>query len=116
MKLYWSHKSLPELAHLPMKERDEIWRVAYLNSITSWRVWASWGVFILMLSIGISASYQFGDAGSIELIKIGIAGVVALTIAWPLVFASVRPYIQAEANRRSRQGSSNTSLERTRER
>ena len=115
MKLYWSHSSLPELAHLTKKERSDIWRAAYVDSFASWRVWLSWGLFVLLFALGFGVSYTYGANRSSELLKMGIAGAVALAVAWPFILASVRPFIRAEAERRVRERSSNKSLERTRD-
>lgn len=39
MKIYWSTKSVPELADLPKKDRMKIWRQCYLNVFQNWQTW-----------------------------------------------------------------------------
>ena len=41
MQIYWSLKSIPELAGLASAERRRAWRAACWNAYRHWQVWAS---------------------------------------------------------------------------
>ena len=39
MKIYWTHKSIPELKDLSMRERGRRWRSAYKSAFRHWQTW-----------------------------------------------------------------------------
>jgi hypothetical protein len=51
MKIYWSPKSIPELADLPGKERRAIWRAGFGYSIRHLRTWVGFSIFVALLAL-----------------------------------------------------------------
>jgi len=41
MRIYWTLKSIPELAELPPDQRRRRWREAYLEAFHYWPMWAA---------------------------------------------------------------------------
>jgi hypothetical protein len=40
MQIYWTLKSIPELAQLPRAERRRVWRHVYWKTFDHWQAWA----------------------------------------------------------------------------
>jgi len=62
MPIYWSLKSIPELATVPRAERDRAWRRAYGKTFRHWETW------VALLACGACAAlggYVGGQLGSV---------------------------------------------------
>lgn len=68
MKIYWTLKSIPELAGLTACERKRRWHSAYKSVFRHWQTWS--GVLLLGACAG-AGSYSFGLAGAVLLAAIG---------------------------------------------
>lgn len=52
MSIYWSLKTVPELAALSRKERDRLWRSIYLETFFHWPTWLALLFLIMLQGIG----------------------------------------------------------------
>lgn len=93
MKLYWSLKSIPELADLSKEKRDEVWKTCY---ITNWKV-----RFLpsLIMPVFMFAGILFALSYFHGFILIGaiIAGAVSgigWAIGWEITVNMMRPYVR----------------------
>ena len=93
MKLYWSIKSIPELADLPKEKRDEVWKTCY---ITNWKVrfLPSLIMPVFMASgilFALSYFYRFILIGAIIA---GAVSVIGWAIGWETTVIMIRPYLR----------------------
>jgi hypothetical protein len=51
MPIYWSYKSIPELASLSDVEREDIWHAASSRAHRRWETWAS-AIVIALIAAG----------------------------------------------------------------
>jgi len=92
MKLYWSCKSIPELAGLPKQKRKEVWAACHRKILPRY-IWVACIIGAVCAPAGsiIGESY-FGRIGGI--IGAGIAGGIGGLIIWEVEVAVARPYIR----------------------
>jgi hypothetical protein len=86
MQIYWSFKSIPELARLPSEERGRVWRAAIWKTTRRWQYWASLAGVVLCGEIG---RHIYGSIGTI------IAAVVSSFIFAQVATRLARPYMRA---------------------
>jgi hypothetical protein len=89
MKIYWTHRSIPELSGLSREESGRVWRAAYWRSLRDWRMWA-WLVGPVTLG-GLVGEWLIGHAPLGGAIGSGIGGFIFGVAASHLM----RPYIRA---------------------
>jgi len=95
MKLYWSCKSIPELADLPKDKRKEIWKTCRWNCVSSWPFWVSTiAIIVVWLVILRKLEYFYSDNHIIGLILDAIACALVGFILFQVEIALVRPYIR----------------------
>ena len=70
MKIYWSLKSVPELAGMSKKERKVIWRRCYLKTFRNWQTWLAIVACLVFAGIGNIWGRILGS----EIIGTGIGG------------------------------------------
>ena len=68
MKIYWTLKSIPELADLPLWERGRRWRRAYKSVYRHWETWC--GLALCGGCAGVGA-HVFGRVGGILMAALG---------------------------------------------
>jgi hypothetical protein len=61
MRIYWTLKSIPELAHLPSQERNTRWRCAYTAACKDWQCWCMQIIGAITCSVG---AYFFDLSGA----------------------------------------------------
>jgi hypothetical protein len=86
MQIYWSLKSIPELARLPSEERGRVWRAAIWKTTRRWQLWASLVGVVLCVEIGRRIYDPIG-----ALIGAGVGSFIFAQVATHLA----RPYIRA---------------------
>jgi hypothetical protein len=97
MKLYWSLKSIPELADLPKEKRMEVWRACHPKDIKHWQTWISFGFLGICVFLGMAFGKFY-----IRIIGQTIGGIIALwiwfIIFWQIKVSVVRPHIREYLN------------------
>ena len=94
MKLYWSLKSIPELADLPKKDRYEIWKACYSMV---WRSWKSIILHIILIILFISVLtviYNTFDKFIIGLLVAVSIGAICGFIEQQVAIYIIRPHIR----------------------
>ena len=95
MKLYWSLKSIPELADLPNKQRKEIWKSCRLKCLMTWPFWGSTiTIIVFWLVILTKLGYFYRDRHLIGLIWGAVISAIVVFIMWQVEIALVKPYIR----------------------
>jgi len=100
MKIYWTIKSIPELADLSPSDRKALWRRNYWKGYTHLSPWI--GIAVLIILLGI-VQYLTGPghvlAASSLLVKVmlkGIAFFIGFTLIFHLITESIRPHLRQE--------------------
>lgn len=99
MKIYWSLKSIPELAEIPTKQRKEIWRRCLRKAHRNWWTWL--GVVGPAACIGgVSAVLVDIISGNhaAAILLAGLIGGIAGLISFQIQVRTVRAYIRKELN------------------
>jgi hypothetical protein len=91
MRIYWSLRSIPELAHLGNRELGELWRDARWQTFRHWQTWL--GLLACGLCAGLGSSLG-GPIGA------GVGGGVGGAIAGQVLFRVAEPYLVEAARRR----------------
>jgi hypothetical protein len=91
MQIYWSLKSIPELARLPSEERGRVWRAAFWETTRRWQFWASLVGVVLCVEIG---RHICGPIGAI--IAAGVGGFIFAQVATGLARPHIRAILSAE--------------------
>ena len=110
MKIYWSTKSIPELANLDKKQAKQVWRQSSLKALRHWQTWvgillsACTASAIAVTALKVSLELSFSrDASSfwfwlnlvgIPIIGGSIAGVVGYLVLVQFVIPQARPYMR----------------------
>ena len=77
MRIYWTLKSIPELAPLPAKERGRVWRAAYWRTFKDWRGWAAAAVVGVCAGLGSAIGAAYGHQMLYGVIGAGIGGAIS---------------------------------------
>ncbi len=93
MKIYWTHKSIPELKDLSMRERGRRWRSAYKSAF---RHWQTWGGLVLCGVLAGAGAYFGGTVGTV--ILGGLGGFIYGQIVTHVVLRHYRHRLQDEAS------------------
>ena len=93
MKIYWTHKSIPELKDLSMRERGRRWRSAYKSAF---RHWQTWGGVVLCGVLAGAGAYFGGIVGTV--ILAGLGGFIYSQIVTLVVLKNYRHRLKDEAN------------------
>jgi hypothetical protein len=99
LKIYWSLKSIPELAELPAKERKELWRRCLPKGRRNWRTWVAGGCFAAFIG-GVSTVLARIISGSlaVAILLASLIGGIGSLISFQFQVRTVRPYIRKELN------------------
>ena len=100
MKIYWTTRSIPELAEVPAGERELVRRTTFWRAFRHWQTWLALFSYYASVFVGISLGAHWGQGRLLPFLL--IAGAVT-GIGW-LVFAQVvigymRPYIRSYLQR-----------------
>ncbi len=103
MQLYWSLKSIPELAPLPKKDRRRIWKECYLMATNYWRRWVYSLVYTIVIMTVIVIAHE-RSAGFITVIAIvailcGTIGFVEYQLDIHRMRPRIRDYLSSSANK-----------------
>jgi hypothetical protein len=93
VKIYWTLKSIPELADLTLSERGRRWRSAYKSAFRHWQTWVGLAV---CGAFGYMGAYFFGIAGTV--ILAGLGGAVYGQIVTHVVLKHYRYRLRGEAS------------------
>ncbi|KOA71525.1 hypothetical protein FHW11_001209 [Pantoea agglomerans] len=93
MKIYWTHKSIPELKDLSMRERGRRWRSAYKSAFRHWQIW---GGLVLCGVLAGAGAYFGGIVGTV--ILAGLGGFIYSQIVTLVVLKNYRHRLKDEAN------------------
>jgi hypothetical protein len=91
MQIYWSLKSIPELARLPSEERGRVWRAAIWKTTRRWQLWASLVGVVLCVEIG---QHIYGPIGAI--IAAGGSGFIFAQVVTHLARTYMRTLLSGE--------------------
>ena len=99
MELFWSYRSLPELAGLPKPEQDRLWAKC-LGKLPAWQVLASpvsvYGGGALALAVAFGTTPAPGPGVLLELLCFGVCTALAGFAAEQITIRAARPHIRAE--------------------
>ena len=90
MRIYWSLKSIPELAGLPPAERRRVWRTACWDAYRHWQVWAS----VAAIGIGAAAGAYLGSLVAFQDIGCVIGAASGGLIYGQVMTEFARPYLR----------------------
>ena len=107
MKIYWSYRSIPELAELDKKQARRVWYRSYYKAL--WRHWQIWvGALLggccagLGVWLGIrAANWPYSHDSNIWLLYLGaiIGGTVGGFISLQIIIPHVIPYIRQSSRK-----------------
>ncbi len=99
MPIYWTKKSVPELANLSKEERERVWNATQGKAFRHWQMWlvlaVVFGVFWLLPNL----SEVLEDRGWTKAVRMVVAGFIAGVAAIVGNFVAVtmrRPHMRAE--------------------
>jgi hypothetical protein len=92
MQIYWSHKSIPELASLPPEERYRVGRAGFWKAHRHWQVWVVVASYGFLIPIG-------ADMGALAGSQIGmfVAAAVGSFLYSQVATDYARPYLRSYA-------------------
>jgi hypothetical protein len=90
MQIYWSLKSIPELANLASAERRQAWRAACWNAYRHWQVWAS----VAGIGFGAVAGGYLGSLVIFEVIGSVIGAALGGLIHGQVLTEFASPYLR----------------------
>ena len=93
MQIYWSHKSIPELAGLPPDERHRVARAGFWKAHRHWQVWVAVAGFGVLIPIGANMGTLAGSETIGMLVAAGVASVLYSQVATDYA----RPYFRSYA-------------------
>jgi hypothetical protein len=93
MQIYWSHKSIPELAGLPPDERHRIWRAGFWKAHRHWQVWVVVASYGFLIPIGA----DMGALAGSQMIGMFVAAGVGSFLYSQVVTDYARPYFRSYA-------------------
>lgn len=95
MNIYWSLKSIPELAELSGKERKEIWLRCLAKTYRNWRTWLTGLAFTACVAVITYVLVQNLNYRVAALLS-GLFGGIGALISFQFQARTVRPYIRRE--------------------
>lgn len=90
MQIYWSLKSIPELAELPASERGRIWRTAHWKIFRHWQVWLALGGCAIAAGLGSS----LGELTDYRIIGFTIGAGIGAFLYAQVAMHFARPHIR----------------------
>jgi len=93
MKIFWSFKSIPELAEMPKSEAKKIWLRCYLKSYRSWQAWLALIICGACAAFGYIIGYTISDTYIVGPIGAGIGGAIGGLIGGHIHTRRMRQYI-----------------------
>jgi len=103
LKIYWTAKSIPELAELSPKERNKAWRACVWNCYKHWQTWL--GLAICGFVAGTGACVGSLVANNVPPILMwhllivglcsGIGGGIGGLVFGQIATNQIRPYLKA---------------------
>ena len=113
MKIYWTTKSIPELAHLSKKQRRRVWQKCFWQGVVPWRNLLPFGLWLVVVGlIGVIEEQVFQsiivpalNAGKAklpwllrELLRVIRSAAIGVTIyvPWYFFIEKLRPCFRRE--------------------
>lgn len=90
MRLYWSVKSIPELADLSDVDRERLWRRGYVHSLRSRRTKIALTVGIALALAGLASGLAWAT---------GLGALAGAILLFQVTVAEARPFWHEERNR-----------------
>lgn len=90
MRIYWSLKSIPELAEVPKKDRKKIWRRCFLKALRNWQTLVAGAALGLCAALG----NILGEILGYPCIGGAIGGAAGGLICSQVAIKRARPYIR----------------------
>ena len=79
MQIYWTLKSIPELSHLPWRERGRVWRRAYRKTFRCGATWAALAGCGVIAGASVFVADALGLSSELAAIAVGVfAGIGGL--------------------------------------
>lgn len=98
VQLYWSFKSIPELADLPAGERGRLWRAAWWRTFRHWELWVAMIGLYACASVGRWLGSKVGHPSIGSIAGAALGGLIVGHVLTELA----RPYLRAELAKRQR--------------
>ena len=96
MRIYWTFKSIPELADLPARERRRVWRAAYYKVLNQWQTYTILLACSVCSALGVFAGHFLGH----PTVGAGIGGGMTGLLFSQIIVPRVRPHIREVLARR----------------
>jgi hypothetical protein len=93
MRIYWSHKSIPELVGLPPDERHRVGRAGFWKAHRHWQVWVVVASYGFLIPIGADMGALAGSQTIGMLVAAGVGGFLYSQV----VTDYARPYFRSYA-------------------
>ena len=88
MKIYWSIKSIPEIAALPAQERKARWEIAFSRTRKNWRAWLALLACAVIGGLGALVGRELNIGVAVAL----FAGALGGFVLWQLLVAITRKH------------------------
>ena len=90
MQIYWTAKSLPELADLPASERGRLWRAAHWKAFRHWQVWLA----LVGLAVLAGLGSGLGELAGHSTIGLVIGAGIGAFLYTQVLMHFARPHIR----------------------
>jgi len=90
MPIYWTNNSIPELAELPIEERNAVWRSHYNLAFRHWQTWLG----LLICGLCAVAGGFLGVAIGSKYLGLAIGGGIGGFIFGQVLISQIRPYLR----------------------
>lgn len=97
MRIYWTLGSIPELAHLPPRQRRDLWRRRLGLALRHWQGWMSFLVAIVSMSVGVTLGLAVTESVLVSIVVAGTIGALGGLASSQLMISAVRPYLRTPA-------------------
>jgi hypothetical protein len=97
MRLYWTTRSIPEIAHLPAGERGRLYQRHMWKVCQHWQAWLALVPHLTMIAAFVAAGFSEDKSRKYPLLALAMAasvgGCLTTTAAWNHL---IRRYLQQE--------------------
>jgi hypothetical protein len=101
MTMYWTLRSIPELADLPASQRQRLWRTCYVYGFRHWQTWLGLLLCSACISIGVFASILLSRTMPpdqlfiwLSIVPGGLGGGIGVSIHTHVIAHQLRPYLR----------------------
>ena len=95
MRIYWTIKSIPELAGLPPDQQRRLWREGYWQAFRHWSMWVS----LAAVGLGAGIGSYLGPLSGLQVVGAALGGAIGSFPASIVSTELVRRHLRARASR-----------------